>query len=178
MKRQEAFTLLEVMIASAIMVIVIGTVIMLLISTTNYYEVVTGTTELQNMASKYMGDMVSGIRGSSRDMIVITNGGEGIRFAPVTGWNTAQDPPAPVYGNNQEYLWDKTNYSIKFTSNGVLIDDSIGKKLVRGLHFSTVTDQRYLIYLTLSRQEKDITNPEWLTQVLRRELFVIKYSTN
>lgn len=172
---RSGFTILEVLIAATIFTIIAGTVITLLISTTNFFDVASIDADLANRAEVIMERLTSELNGIYRDQLSVTNSASQLEvsYTAVVSWDTINN--IPNYGSPpalRKFIWDKTAETLSFTTTG-----GTPEVIARGVpHFdlqfiSNSSFVRYVVFLTLN---KELTpNQEWITHERREEIYLL-----
>ena len=162
MAKSRGITLLELLIAMAILSIVTVMVLTTLVSTTNFFEytmdesyfLTRGQSALgfiySELADVYAGDLHQEV---SPTRVVVT-------YTATVGWNTDE----PAYGAPRQFVWRSDEGVLYFVENSSSVPILSN---VRGFEIRTrdeSTPNEYVIYLTISKPVFYGGEVEWVTR--------------
>lgn len=171
----KGFSLLELMIVSVILTIILGTVLFLLITSSNFFDTTTIDVDLANKAKITAEWVTKELNRTYRNAMTITDGSNYvITYTAVIDFDSNQNKV--VYDNAaRNFTWDKTARTLSHTAGGStrVIANDVAYFNIQFL--SNTNDTRHLIFLTLSKPLQTSGGVvQTVTQQLREEIYMLK----
>lgn len=166
-------TLLEVTIVSLILTVILGTVVMLLLSTSQFYEVASIDTDMFQRGQIAMVELTEELEKVFRDKMEITDGGTKLTYTPVLGWDTKHHQPQ--YYTAQRTFWWETKDGTLMYREGTGDPRIVCHDVVK-FELSTQDEKApNKLVVTLQMAKKIYAGKvEWKTQHMRREIYIRK----
>ncbi|RME84540.1 MAG: prepilin-type N-terminal cleavage/methylation domain-containing protein [Planctomycetota bacterium] len=174
---RDGFTLVELLIAMTIFSIITGVVVMLLFTTTNFYDVSSVDAKLNLISETALNQITSELTKVYRDQLTFGTVGTQyiISYTVPSQVDGSLNPPKIVYDAASfkgRFIWDPSTEDLVFDSNGTLTT-LIGKGNVSGLSVEFITngtETRHIVFMTLKKPLSDGTIS---SKVYRKEFYIL-----